>query len=117
MWAPSSKAVFFLRTAGAGEHASRELFEQRVEDHVALQRSHIGPGPSGAWQISSDGTFFLVQRREQTPDAPDAQSDVTFVYEGSNGQTWDYWANLWTYDLKTNVLRRITTLNRAIATV
>jgi dipeptidyl aminopeptidase/acylaminoacyl peptidase len=108
MWAPSSKAVFFLRTVGAGEHASRELFEQRVEDHVALQRSHFGPGPSGVWQMSSDGTFFLVQRREQTPDAPGAQSDVTFVYEGSNGQTRDYWANLWTYDLKTNALRRIT---------
>jgi dipeptidyl aminopeptidase/acylaminoacyl peptidase len=100
MWAPGSRSVFFLR--------NHELFEQRVEDAEAVQRSHLGPGPDGTWQLSRDGSFFLVVRPEATASGPGAESDAVFVDEGSNGQTRDYWLNLWRYDLAAATLTRIT---------
>jgi dipeptidyl aminopeptidase/acylaminoacyl peptidase len=107
MWAPSSRSVYFLRAVLSGEQRSRELFEQGVEDSVARQHSRIGPGPGGSWQLSRDGSFFLVLRQEAEPSGPAADSDVVFVDEGSNGQTRDYWRNLWRYDLGTETLKRV----------
>src|SRR6185295_7102756 len=100
MWAPGSRSVFFLR--------SHELFEQRVEDTAAVQRSHLGPGPDGTWQLSRDGSFFLVVRPEASASGPGAETDAVFVDEGSNGQTRDYWLNLWRYDLGAAALTRVT---------
>jgi dipeptidyl aminopeptidase/acylaminoacyl peptidase len=100
MWAPTSRAVFFLRGG--------ELFEQRIEDTAAVQRSHLGPGPEGTWQLSRDGTFFLILRPEAAAAGPGADSDVVFVDEGSNGQTRDVWLNLWRYDLGQEKLTRVT---------
>jgi dipeptidyl aminopeptidase/acylaminoacyl peptidase len=108
MWAPSSNSVYFIRPVVDGERRSPELFEQGVGDSAAVQRSRIGPGPVGSWQISRDGTFFLVLRQEQKPTGPGADSDVVFVDEGSNGQTRDYWLNLWRYELGPGTMRRIT---------
>lgn len=108
MWSPSSSSVYFLRSVGNGEKRSRELFEQGVEDSVAIQRSHIGPGQTLSWQLSLDETFFLLVRQEPKPTGPGADSDVVFVDEGSNGQVRDYWLNLWRYDLGTETLTRIT---------
>ena len=108
MWAPDSRSIFFLRSVTNGEKKSRELFEQRIEETVAVQQSHIGPGPDGTWELSRDGKFFLVTRREALPSGAGANSDVVFVDEGSNGQTRDYWMNLWRYDLSTQTLSRIT---------
>src|SRR6185295_12626713 len=108
IWAPDSRSVFFLRGVGEGERRSRELFEQRVEDSDAVQRSHLGPGPDGTWQLSRDGSFFLVVRPEASASGPGAETDAVFVDEGSNGQTRDYWLNLWRYDLGAATLTRIT---------
>ncbi len=108
MWAPDSRSVFFLRPVATGETKSRELFEQRLGEAAAVQHSHLGPGPDGSWQLSPDGTFFLVTRPEASPAGPGAGSDVVFVDEGSNGQTRDYWSNLWRYDLRSETLTRIT---------
>jgi dipeptidyl aminopeptidase/acylaminoacyl peptidase len=108
MWAPDSRSVFFLREVGEGEQRSRELFEQRVEESAAVQRSRIGPGPDGDWQLSRDGTFFLVVRPEAAPSGPGVDSGVVFVDEGSNGQTRNYWSNLWRYDLGGQTLTRVT---------
>lgn len=108
MWAPTSRSVYFLRSVVDGERRSRELFEQGVEESVAVQHSRIGPGPSGSWQLSRDGKSFLVVRQEAKPAGPGADSDVVFVDEGSNGQTRDYWLNLWQYDLGTETLKRVT---------
>ena len=108
MWAPDSRSVFFLRPVGTGETKSRELFEQRLGDAAAVQHSHLGPGPDASWQLSRDGTFFLLVRREASPSGPGAASDVVFVDEGSNGQVRDYWSNLWRYDLRSETLARIT---------
>jgi dipeptidyl aminopeptidase/acylaminoacyl peptidase len=108
MWAPTSRSVYFLRSVTDGERRSRELFEQGVEESVAVQHSRIGPGPGGSWQLSRDGKFFLVVRQEAKPTGPGADSDVVFVDEGSNGQTRDYWLNLWRYDLGTETLTRVT---------
>ena len=108
MWAHTSRSVYFLRSVTDGERRSRELFEQGVEESVAVQHSRIGPGPSGSWQLSRDGKFFLVARQEAKPTGPGADSDVVFVDEGSNGQTRDYWLNLWRYDLGTETLTRVT---------
>jgi dipeptidyl aminopeptidase/acylaminoacyl peptidase len=108
MWAPTSRSIFFLRWVGDGERRSRELFEQRLEDPAPVQRSHLGPGPDGTWQLSRDGKLFLVVRPEAAPAGPGADSDVVFVDEGSNGQTRDTWVNLWRYDLGTETLTRVT---------
>lgn len=108
MWSPGSRSVFFLRSVGDGEQRSRELFEQGIEDTAAAQRSHLGPGPEGTWQLSRDGRFFLVIRPEASASGPGSESDAVFVDEGSNGQTRNYWLNLWRYDLGTATLTRIT---------
>ena len=108
MWAPSSRSVFFLRAVGEGAQKSRELFEQRVDGGEVVQRSHIGPGPDGSWQISRDGASFLVLREEDKPSAPGADSDVVFVNEGSNWQQRDRWMNVWRYDLASDKLTRLT---------
>lgn len=108
MWAPGSRSVFFFRSVTSGDKRSRELFEQRLENAVAVQHSHLGPEGGGTWQLSRDGTFFLVARKEVSPSGPGAKSDVVFVDEGSNGQTRDYWMNLWRYDLHTEALTRVT---------
>jgi dipeptidyl aminopeptidase/acylaminoacyl peptidase len=100
LWAPDSRSVFFLR--------GRELFEQRIDGTAAVQRSHLGPGPEGTWQLSRDGKFFLVIQQEASPAGPGAESDVVYVDEGSNGQTRNYWWNLWRYDLGTETLTRVT---------
>jgi dipeptidyl aminopeptidase/acylaminoacyl peptidase len=111
MWAPDSRSVYFLRSIGSGSNASRELFEQSVDQSTATQRSHIGPGPDGSWQMSPDGSFFLVTRDERSPSAPGADFDVVFVYEGSNGQSRASWSNLWRYDLNSEKLTRVTRRN------
>jgi AraC family transcriptional regulator len=111
MWAPDSHSVYLLRSVGNGSRAGRELFEQRVDESTAVQRSHLGPGPDGSWQMSRDGTFFLVTRDEPSPFAPGADSDVVFVYEGSNGQSRACWSNLWRYDLNREKLIRVTRRN------
>jgi dipeptidyl aminopeptidase/acylaminoacyl peptidase len=108
MWAPGSRSVYFLRSVGEGDARGRELFEQGVSEAAAVQRSRIGPGPGGSWQISRDGRSFLVLRSEAKATGPAADSDVVFVDEGSNGQTRDYWRNLWRYDLGTQALTRLT---------
>ncbi len=108
MWAPGSRSVFFLRWVGDGERRSRELFAQGIGETVAVQHSHLGPGPDGTWQLSRDGRSFLVVRQEAAASGPGAESDVVFVDEGSNGQTRDYWSNLWRYDLEAATLTRIT---------
>ncbi|HEX5760428.1 MAG TPA: S9 family peptidase [Thermoanaerobaculia bacterium] len=108
MWAPDSRSVFFLRAVGEGEERSRELFEQRLDGTAAVQRSRIGPGPDGSWQLARDGRSFLVVRPEASPSAPGADSDVVYVDEGSNGQTRDTWWNLWRYDLRAAKLTRVT---------
>lgn len=108
IWAQTSRSVYFLRSVVAGERRSRELFEQGVEESVAVQHSRIGPGPGGSWQLSRDGKSFLVVRQEAKPTGPGADSDVVFVDEGSNGQTRDYWLNLWRYDLGAETLTRVT---------
>lgn len=100
MWAPDSRSVFFLR--------NRELFEQRVEGTAAVQRSHLGEGPDGTGQLSRDGKFFLIVRQEASPSGPGAETGAVFVDEGSNGQTRNYWWNLWRYDLGTETLTRVT---------
>lgn len=79
-----------------------------MEETAAVQRSHLGPGPDGTWQLSRDGTFFLVVRPEASASGPDAETDAVFVDEGSNGQTRNYSLNLWRYDLRTATLTRIT---------
>ncbi|HEX8139716.1 MAG TPA: S9 family peptidase [Pyrinomonadaceae bacterium] len=108
IWAQTSRSVYFLRQVVAGERRSRELFEQGLEESVAVQHSRIGPGPGGSWQLSRDGNSFLVVRQEAKPSGPGADSDVVFVDEGSNGQTRDYWNNLWRYDLGAETLTRVT---------
>lgn len=108
IWAPSSRSVYFLRSVADGNRRSRELFEQGIDDSVAVQHSYIGPGVGGSWQLSQDGTSFLVIRQEAVPTGPGADSDVVFVDEGSNGQVRDYWRNLWRYDLATEKLTRVT---------
>lgn len=108
MWAPHSRSVFFLRSVADGDTRSRELFERPLDGGDAVQRSHIGPGPGGSWQISADGSLFLIVRPEATPSGPGADTDVVYVGEGSNGQVRDYWRNLWRYDLATDTLTRVT---------
>lgn len=108
MWSPSSKSVFFLRGVGEGQRRSTELFEKAMATGEEIQRSHVGPGPGGSWQISSRGDSFLVLRAEANPYGPSASSDAVFVDEGSNGQTGDTWRNLWRFDLSTGKLRRVT---------
>ena len=109
MWSPDSRSVFFLRSVAAGDRRSRELFQQSIDDTAAMQRSHLGPGPGGGtWQLAPDGTFFLISRPEAAPSGPGSTTDAVFVDEGSNGQTRDFWSNLWRYDLKTATLTRIT---------
>lgn len=100
MWAPTSRSVFFFRGG--------ELFEQGVEDTGALQRSRLGVEDPGSWQLSRDGKSFLVVRQEASPSGPGADSDVVYVDEGSNGQTRDFWTNLWRYDLAAGTLARVT---------
>lgn len=107
-WAPDSRSIFFFRRVTVGGTNGRELFEQGVEDTLGVQRSHLGTAAGGQWQLSPDGTFFLVTRDEQTPSGPGAESDVVFVDEGSNGQVRYYWTNLWRYDLRTETLTRLT---------
>lgn len=106
MWAPTSRAVFFLRGG--------ELFEQGIEETAAVQRSHLGPGPEGTWQLSRDGKFFLILRPEAAAAGPGAESDAVFVDEGSNGQTRNYWLNLWRYDLDQEKLTRLTNRDGSI---
>ena len=108
MWAPGSRSVFFLRSVGDGDKRSRELFERPLDGGEAFQRSHIGPGPEGSWQMSADGTFFLLVRQEPAPAGPGADTDVVYVGEGSNSHVRDYWRNLWRYDLARDALTRIT---------
>ena len=100
MWAPTSRSVFFLRGG--------ELFEQGVEDSGAVQRSRLGVEDPGSWQLARDGKSFLVVRQEASPSGPGADSDVVYVDEGSNGQTRDFWTNLWRYDLAAGTLARVT---------
>jgi hypothetical protein len=85
MWAPDSQAVWFLRPGASG--APTRLFRQDVGEGVARPVGELPAGDDGGWQLCANGSFFLVVRGEDAPDAPGAQSDVTFVNEGSNGQT------------------------------
>lgn len=106
IWSPDSRSVYFLRRA--------QLFRQDVDASTARQMSHIGSGDVGWWQGCSREPLFLVVRSEDRPDAPAARSDVTFVNEGSNGQTRATWDNVWLYDARTDSLRRITNRKWAI---
>ncbi len=108
MWAPDSRSIYFFRTVTTGTTPTRELFEQRVTDTAAAQRSHLGAHDLGAWRLSADGTFFLVARDEDEPSGPSASTDATFVNEGSNGQVRYSWSNLWRYHIDTDSLTRIT---------
>ncbi|MBC7791226.1 MAG: S9 family peptidase [Anaerolineae bacterium] len=107
-WAPDSRSVFFLRAVTSAGVRSRELFQQGVADTIAVQRSQLGRAGGGQWQLSTDASFFLIIRDEETPSGPGADSDVVFVDEGSNGQVRYYWTNLWRYDLGTQTLVRLT---------
>lgn len=107
-WAPNSRSVFFFRRAVHGDHTSDELFQQAVDDSVAEQRSHLDSDLGYNWQLSRDGTSFLLARAESVPQGPGADGDAVFVDEGSNGQTRDYWSNLWRYDLGSGALSRVT---------
>jgi dipeptidyl aminopeptidase/acylaminoacyl peptidase len=108
-WAPHSRSVFFFRRVTSSGADHEELFEQDVQDSVARQRSDLAVTDLGYdWQLSRDATFFLLVRADSIADAPGADLGAVFVDEGSNGQTLDYWSNLWRYDLGSRTLRRIT---------
>jgi dipeptidyl aminopeptidase/acylaminoacyl peptidase len=114
-WAPDSRSVFFIRRIEVDGKTSEELFEQGVEDSVARQRSRLGEADLGNnWQLSPDARFFLLTRNESSPSGPGAELRALFVYEGSNGQTRDYWSNLWRYDLDSGGLSRVTNREWAI---
>ena len=100
MWRPDSRAVFFIREG--------QLFEQELDAAEATKRSAIEGETPWLWQLSSDGASLLAIRSEPKPDAPGADTDTTFVDEGSNGQTRYAWDNVWRYDLKTETLSRVT---------
>ena len=116
MWAPDSRSVYFFRTATTGENRHRELFQQTIGDSVAMQLSALGTDGGGDWQLSRDGTFFLISKDEQKASGPGAESDVVYVDEGSNGQVRYYWSNLWRYDLASRARRRITQRDWSINT-
>jgi len=108
-WTPDSRGVFFFRSVSTGQRASLELFEQAVDDTAAQQRTHLGWDDVGYnWQLSRDGTFFLLVRSELASKGPGADLDAVFVDEGSNGQTRNYWSNLWRYDLGSGEMTRVT---------
>lgn len=100
MWAPDSRSLFFIRAG--------QLFEQRIGEAAAIQRSHIDGEAPWQWQLSRDGMSLLALRSEPKPSAPGAASDTAFVDEGSNGQTRATWDNVWRYDLRTAMLTRVT---------
>jgi dipeptidyl aminopeptidase/acylaminoacyl peptidase len=106
MWAPDSQSVFFVRKG--------QLFEQRLGETNAVQHSHIEGDAPWSWQLSRDGGSLLAIRSDAQPSAPGAASDVTFVDEGSNGQTRVAWDNLYRYDLKSETLARVTQRNWSI---
>jgi dipeptidyl aminopeptidase/acylaminoacyl peptidase len=100
MWARDSRSVFFVRAG--------QLFEQRLDGGAAVQHSHLEGERPWHWQLSRDGAFFLALQSEPSPDAPGAESDTTFVDEGSNGQTRATWDNVFRYDLKLETLAQVT---------
>ncbi len=107
-WARDSRSIYFFRTVGSGNQRVRALFQQRVDETAAIQRTAPETDTRGTWQLSPDGSFFLIGRTESISSGPGADTDVVFVDEGSNRQVRDYWFNLWRYDLTAGTLTRIT---------
>src|SRR5688500_1908023 len=93
MWAPDSRSVFFVR--------SGQLFEQRLDGAEAIQRSRLEGLEPWLWQLSRDGRSLLAIASQRNPSAPGIETDVTFVDEGSNGQTRYAWDDVYSYDLPT----------------
>ena len=106
MWAADSRTLYFMRMV----NKVRQLHSLSLDGGEALPLTEFKEN-EGAWTLDPTGTFFVIRRAEkdsvQEKRKKDGYDEVK-VDEGSNGQSAESWSNLWTYDIATKKLARLT---------
>lgn len=106
MWAPDSRTLYFMRTV----NKVRQLHSLSLDGGEALALTDFKEN-EGAWTLDPTGTFFVIRRAEKDSVLEKRKKDgydEVKVDEGSNGQSAESWSNLWTYDIATKKLARLT---------
>lgn len=105
-WAPDSRTIYFLRSV----NRVRQLHSISLDGGEALALTEFKEN-EGTWTLAPTGTFFVIRRAEKDSVLEKKKKDGwdhVYVDEGSNGQNAEAWSNLWTYDLATKKLDRLT---------
>ena len=105
-WAPDSRTLYFLRTV----NKIRQLHSISIDGGEALALTEFKEN-EGNWSLDPTGSIFVIRRAEKDSVLEKKKKDGwdhVYVDEGSNGQNGDSWMNLWTYDLASKKLTRLT---------
>jgi len=105
-WAPDSRTLYFLRTV----NKVRQLHSMSLDGGEALALTEFKEN-EGNWTLDPTGKFFVIRRSEKDSVLEKKKKDGwdhVYVDEGSNGQSGENWWNLWTYDLASKKLTRLT---------
>lgn len=111
-WAPDSRTLYFLRTV----NKVRQLHAISLDGGEALPLTDFKEN-EGPWTLDPTGAYFLIRRAEKDSVAEKRKKDGwdhVYVDEGANGQGTESWSNLWTWDLATKTLTRLTQRDWAV---
>ena len=106
MWGKDSRTLYFLRAV----NKVRQLHSLSLDGGEALALTDFKEN-EGQWTLDPTGSWFAIRRAEKDTVAEKKKKDgwdQVYVDEGSNGQSGESWSNLWTYDLSSKKLTRLT---------
>lgn len=112
IWAPDSRTLYFLRPV----NKVRQLHSMSLDGGEALALTEFKEN-EGNWTLDPSGKFFVIRRSEKDSVLEKKKKDGwdhVYVDEGSNGQSAESWSNLWTFDLASKKLTRLTQRDWAI---
>ena len=111
-WAPDSRTLYFLRAV----NKVRQLHSISLDGGEAIALTEFKEN-EGNWALDPTGAFFLIRRPEKDSVAEKRKKDgwdQVYVDEGANGQGAESWSNLWTWELASRKLTRVTQRDWAI---
>ena len=111
-WSNDSRTIYFMRTV----NKVRQLHSMSLDGGEALALTEFKEN-EGNWTLDPSGKFFVIRRSEKDSVLEKKKKDGwdhVYVDEGSNGQSAESWSNLWTFDLASKKLTRLTQRDWAI---